>query len=518
MRLRLAAPWLLAGTLALVYLAWAPRAPDLAAQWFRTDLFVHEGLTIWNGHWFGGHHTPGYSLLFPPLSALLSPELVGALAAVVSAVLFQRIARRQWGTGAWVGAVWFTASAAANVYIGRLTFALGIAVGAGAVLAAQRGRRAVALALAALCPLGSPVAGLFLALLGVAHTLAERRRVGLAVAVAALVPAVAIALAFPDAGRQTFGAGTFWPLLVYAAAVLVFVPRTDRSQRLAAVLYALAATAAFVLDTPMGSNVARLGTTLGPPVLACALWPQRRLVLAALAPALLFWQINPVWGDVAKAGDESTKAAYYAPLTRFLAAHTSPPGRVEVVPTRTHFEVVYVSERFALARGWERQLDTRFNELFYRDALHAASYRRWLDTLGVRYVALPDARLDFAGRREGRLVRAGLPYLRPVWKGRHWRVFAVAAPAPLAGGAARLARLGPTSFSVTADRPGDALVRVHYSPYWKVVAGVACVQQGPDDLTTLRIARAGTVRVTIAFALDRVADRGVRCRRRDRAR
>ncbi len=513
MRLRLAAPWLLAVLFALVYLVWAPHAPDLAAQQFRTDLFVREGFTVWNGHWFGGHYTPGYSLLFPPLAALLSPQLVGALAAVASAVMFERIARRRWGPQAWLGAIWFAASVAAGVYIARLTFALGVAVAAAAVLAAQHGRRPLAACLAALCSLASPVAGLFLALIAVAHALAERRRVGLELAAAALLPILALSLAFPDAGRQTFGAGTLWPVLAYAAAVLLFVPRLDRTQRLAAALYALAAIAAFALDTPVGSNIARLGTTLGPPILACTLWPRRRIVVAVLAPAFLFWQIKPIAHDLAKARDQSTTAAYYAPLTRFLAAHTSPPGRVEVVPTRTHFEVVHVSERFPLARGWERQLDTRFNELFYREALTAASYRRWLSTLGVRYVALPDALLDFAGRKEGRLVRAGLPYLRPVWRGKHWQVFAVAAPTPLVDGAARLAALGPSSFSVRADRPGDALVRVRYSPYWRVVAGAACVERAADDLLRLRIGRAGTVRVTIDFSLDRLLDRGTRCPR-----
>jgi hypothetical protein len=174
--------------------------------------------------------------------------------------------------------------------------------------------------------------------------------------------------------------------------------------------------------------------------------------------------------------------------------------------------MVHVSERFPVARGWERQLDTRFNELFYRGPLTAASYRRWLDTLGVRYVALPDARLDFAGRKEGRLVRAGLDYLRPVWRGRHWRVFAVAAPAPLVGGDARLERLENDSYTVRAQRPGRALVRVRYSPYWAVESGAACVERGPEDVTALTFPRPGPVRVTIVFSLDRVLEHGRRCR------
>ena len=512
MRLRHAAPWMVAVLLALVYLVWAPRAPDIAAQQFRTDLFGREGFTIWNGQWFGGHHTPGYSLLFPPLAWLLSPQLVGALAGVAAAILFERITRRRWGPRAWLGALWFAASVAANVYMGRLTFVLGVALGTGAVVAAQRSRRGLATVLGACCSLASPVASLFLALIALAHALAERHRAGLELAAAALVPAVLLALVFPEGGRQTFAVTTFWPLLLYALAVLLVVPRSERSLRLGAVLYAAAAIGAFVLDTPMGSNVARLGTLVGPPLLACVLWSHRRIVLAILAPALLLWQGHPVRNDLSKAGDPSATAGYYAPLVRFLSAHAS-PGRVEIVPTRTHFEMVHVSNRFPLARGWQRQLDTRFNELFYRQPLTAASYRRWLDLLGVRYVALPDAWLDFSGRKEARLISAGLPYLRPVWRDRHWRVFAVSAPVPLVTGGGRLERLQPTSYTVRADRTGPALVRVRYSPYWKVAAGVACVQRAPDDLTRLTILRPGTIRVTIGFSPDRLLDRGIRCRR-----
>ena len=35
------------------------------------------GLAIWNGSWYGGHYTLTYSVLFPPLAALLGPQAVG---------------------------------------------------------------------------------------------------------------------------------------------------------------------------------------------------------------------------------------------------------------------------------------------------------------------------------------------------------------------------------------------------------------------------------------------------------
>ncbi len=61
----------------LVMLAWNPQVGDLAAQVFRTELFQHGGLAIWNGSWYGGHYTLTYSVLFPPLASLLGPQLVG---------------------------------------------------------------------------------------------------------------------------------------------------------------------------------------------------------------------------------------------------------------------------------------------------------------------------------------------------------------------------------------------------------------------------------------------------------
>src|SRR3981081_3915636 len=109
MPLRRAQPWLpalLAAALAVLYLGRDPPSPALAAQVFRTALFEHDGFTLWNGQWFGGHHPLGYSVLFPPLAAALGPELGGALAAGASTVLFDRIARAHWGEDAWLGSLW----------------------------------------------------------------------------------------------------------------------------------------------------------------------------------------------------------------------------------------------------------------------------------------------------------------------------------------------------------------------------------------------------------------------------
>ena len=135
-----------------------------------------------------------------------------------------------------------------------------------------------------------------------------------------------------------------------------------------------------------------------------------------------------------------------------------------------------MAPRIPLARGWERQLDRRFGALFYDGSLDAARYRRWLDERAVAFVALPDVGLDAAGRDEQRLIEAGLPFLRPVWRNAHWRVFAVAGRAPLAqgpAGARATATLSPTGVTIRADRAGSVLVRVHHTRWWRVTAGAA---------------------------------------------
>ena len=68
----------------------------------------------------------------------------------------------------------------------------------------------------------------------------------------------------------------------------------------------------------------------------------------------------------AAAASATTPAArpYYRPLLAFLAGRPA-PLRVEVPPTRFHWEANYVPARFPITRGWERQLDIRYAHLFY---------------------------------------------------------------------------------------------------------------------------------------------------------
>jgi hypothetical protein len=513
--------------MALIYLLWQPRTVDLAAHTFRADLFGKEGFTIWNGQWYGGHHTPAYSVLSPPLAWLLTPPVTLAISSVASAALFEPLARGWFGSrrARW-GAIWFGAGTGALLFTSRVPFALGVALGLGALLALQQRRRVPALVLSLLCPLASPVAGLFLAMAGLAYALgaggldAHNKRVdGAVMAVAAFLPPVFLAVAFPEGGWAPFPFSAFMPIPVFVLAGLIVLPRRERVLRMGMVLYALSATVALLLETPMGGNAVRLGALFGGPVLLCAMWGRRprggRLGWAAVAvlfAGLAAWQWSAPVRDVVKyLEDPAAKADYFDALQEFMA-RLPDQRRIEIPFTRSHWEGAEIAPDTALARGWLRQLDTGHHPIFYKGELNELTYASWLAENAVRYVALPSAIPDKSSYRERALIERGLPYLTLRWTSDHWRVYEVILPAPIVipEGPANfvLDELRSDELLLDVKRPGSAIVRVRWTPYW--FAKGACVER--HGAWTRVIARQqGFVRLSTRFALERVVSRGRRC-------
>lgn len=421
--------------LALAYLILAPPAGDLAAATYRSELFARVGFTTWDTGWYAAHGywLPGYSLLSPALGALLGVRVLLALSAVAASTLFALIAERVFGTAAGrLAAAWFALGFCVGMLSGRVPYDLGFALGLASILALMRGALPAAFLLAVLTSIASPVAGAFLGLAGLAYIVTDRRH-GLALCAASLIPILVLGIAYPDGGYEPFAASAFWPALagVLLIALLLpqgpLTPRGRRLLRLGAALYALALIGAYVLRTPVGGNAARLGPLIAAPLLAGVLWDKRRMVLLALTPVLLYWQLaTPIHDYSQVAGDPSVNASYYAPLlAELLRLRHGERTIVEVPMTAAHWESVYLPDHdgVEIARGWERQLDTRYGAVFYRKTLSAAAYRAWLAENRVVYVALADVRLDPAGRLEGALVAHGLPYLRELWRSRHWRLY-----------------------------------------------------------------------------------------------
>jgi hypothetical protein len=508
-----------AAALLVVWLIISPRTPDLSAAVYRLSLFEHSGLAIWDEHWYAGHDLPGYSLLFPPLADLFGVRLLATLSVLVSTAAFTRIARDVYGPRAQWAALAFAASAVADVWIGRLAFALGVSFAMAAVLALVRRRVVLAALLAALCAAASPVAGALLALGGLTHALATRTpRSLLALALPSGVLVVLMTLLFGEGGSEPYPIVSFAVTLLVLATFAWALPAEQRILRIGAGVYLLVCLFCLLVPTAMGSNIERYAVLLAGPLLLCAVLcaPDSRpspsagpsaglRVTPAVAIALCVWAVWVMWGPVretrAIAGNESTSASYYTPVKRFLDAHPGEPFRIEVPFTRSHWESAELAPKVSLARGWEKQLDTRYNSVLLSPGLSAASYLHWLREQAVAYVALPDTPLDPSSVSEGRLIRGGLPYLYEVAASRHWKIYAVLDPTPIASGPGRLIALGHDSFTLRADTPGRFLVRVHFTRYMTISRGSGCVRAAPGGWTSVTARAPGTIVVGTHFSL-----------------
>ena len=420
---------------------------------------------------------------------------VGAVSVLVSSLLFERLAEIRFAERARPAALLFALGAAGDLYIGRLTFALGVTFGLAAVLAAARRRPGPTAVLSVGCAAASPVAALFLVLLAAADLLANRaaRRAAL-LGLPALGLAVGLAVLFPEGGHQTF----YGPSVIAAFGVpllmLGLLPARERLLRCGIGLYVLAVLASYAFSTPMGSNVVRLGVLLAAPILVGTVGAEdMRLALARLSGLL---------GRIGRRGSSAVVARRPAAdrpgagapgpgargdrddrLAGQRPTGPVPPGRRGPVARRL---VLPAGERLpqrpgrgradadrgavhALALGRRRARPAvrpgawlgaparhaSYDALFYAPRLTPAAYEAWLENTGVRFVALSDAALDDSSRQEAALIRAGQPFLS---RGLRERALAgLRRPAPDAPrGRPRAPRLDrPRRLHAGRESPGD---------------------------------------------------------------
>jgi hypothetical protein len=338
---------------------------------------------------------------------------------------------------------------------------------------------------------------------------------GVAVIAAALAPVLLISWIFPQGGSEPFAFTTMLPLVIVSVIALIVVPREQVRLRAGVVVYAVATLAVYLIPTPIGSNIARMGTFAALPLAALVCWGRRPRLLALVFLPLLYMGWSPsvrdgIAGDV----DNTASTAFYRPLVRFLDRQAAVPGaspfRIEIPFTSFHWEAYEIATRFSLARGWERQLDIRYNHIFYGGSLTAGTYERWLHDNAVRYVAISDADPDYSARAEVALIDQGLPYLHPVFRSHDWRVFRVANATPIVQAPAVLQRLTAGSLTIRVPRPGTFELRMRFTPYWRLSAGVGCV--APDgSWTKLTVKRAEEVRLSTSFSLSRIDATSPRC-------
>ena len=515
----------LSSALAALMLLWSPPVGDLAAQVFRAELFSRAGLAIWNGSWYGGHYTLTYSVLFPPLGALLGLQVVGGLSVVGSAYLFDRLVRDRWGAEARWATLWFAAGVVTLLADGQLAFALGVALGLASLRCLQLGRRGLGALGAVGCALASPVAAVFLAGVVLAGAWTGRgrpvSRPALLVGALALGLTLVPNIAFPEPGQFPFVFSSYIAIPLWCAGALILtqgVAREERQLRQVVLGYLIVATLVWLVPNALGGNTVRLGALFGGPVLAAVLLSRRPrptvpkwffwAVLVATMVGSLYWQLTASVSQIARSvGDPATTEAYFHPPAKWLREHGAQSMRIEVPPTANHWEAAYLAPKFDLARGWLRQLDTTRDDVFYgsSDLTHRA-YAAWLRDNAISFVALPDAPLDYSSEVEETLIRSEPAYLTLRHETEHWRIYGVEHPKPLVEplgkGRAETLWVGRGGFALDVDRPGRFLVRVSFTPYWSIERGSGCILRR-GDWTVARAAHPGVFRVSADFSLGR---------------
>ncbi|WFE67169.1 hypothetical protein [Micromonospora sp. WMMD714] len=315
--------------LAGVWLALPRLGSDLSAQVARADFFAAHGFALVDLRWYAGIQPFGYSLVSPPLMATLGVRPTGALALVGSAAAFAALLVWTGVPRPLLGSLVGVLTITGNLVSGRVTYALGVAFGLVALLAltlptadapagtppadrsarrtpdpggrrtagpggpqaADPGRRRAAgpgasrvagpgwrrvrpvlVVLGALAASAtSPVAGLFVGLVGAALLVDRRYADGLLLGGAAAVPLAVTGLLFGEGGWMNISRTD--TLRSVTVSLLVAALVAYRPVRVAAVLAAAGVLAAALVHTPVGLNATRLVTMFALPVLAAAARP-----------------------------------------------------------------------------------------------------------------------------------------------------------------------------------------------------------------------------------------------------
>ena len=491
-------PGLALATIAGVLVAWLARwGPDWPAQEFRAWIADHDGLSLWTMRWYSGSALPGYSVLYPPLAAVLGAGVVGVLSCVAitwcASGVLPDVGRRR----AVLIGVGVAISVTQNLLIGQVPFLLGAAFALAAVRSVLSERSPwLTTTLAALCSLSSPLAGAFLLL--IAPAIAVHRGTRAVLPLGAALTGSAVALVVGGAsGPFPCPWQTFVGTAAFCLAILMIAPREQRAMRVFAAWYLPIAVAAFVVPNPIGGNVARLAKLVAIPLAMYYLdgrnvW--RRVRTSAVTLLAIIWPSAAFASSLVHGADDPSRVpSFYAGIDRFLAARPQlTSGRLEIPFTREHWESYFVARHFSIARGWERQSDLLYNSVLYH-RLTPDRYRAWLDDNAVSAVALPRAPLDEGGIAEAELLRHPPKYLVPVWHNAHWRVWRVAHPTPLVSGPARLVDQDPAALTVRFSAPGTAVVRVRASNLWISEVPGVCVGRTSRDWLRVTSPGAGDV-------------------------
>ncbi|HUK78991.1 MAG TPA: hypothetical protein VL117_15560 [Thermoleophilia bacterium] len=476
---------------------------------------LRQGSLLWDNEWYGGaYQMVSYGFVFYWLAQFVNYSVLVVASAAAMPVLFYVYMRRIYDVTGVLPAAALAGVLAVYLANGQDPFLFALALTMAGMVAESGGRRLVAAALIGIACFANPVAVMVGAIFLAAQYLARpERRAGLRRLALYLAPFIVarfvLSLFFWEAATYRYFGYEILTYVSFGIVGVVLTRLSDDPQRTAkGILFGtfavVAIAAAFLPANPMGGTFGRFFFVFGLPLFLSV----RRLrlppgVIVGVVVGVTIGQlIVPAGHFVSKAEGASTKPAFFAPALAFAATHHDPDYRFHVVALSSHWEAYYFPvDDFAITRGWYRQSDALHNELLNQPTFDDAQYIAWLHAMGVKYVFLPHAPLDTSGRQETAILTSD-PRFTAVYRGAQWTIFRlrgaepIVQPAPGAG-TARVVAFDREAIVLRVSAPGDYLVKVSYSPYWQVAAGVGTLTAQPDDFTVLHAAGSGRYELRI---------------------
>lgn len=459
---------------------------DDPAHLYKIALLRHGQSVIWDNYWYGGSYGAlTYGLVYYWLAQFVPGALITVLAGGSLPVLFHLYLRDGWGISSRAPA--WTLAAVMVVYLawGQSPFLLAMSLTVAGLVLIARGRPYVAAVPCAVGVFTNPLALVAGGVFVLASLVARRqvRRDVLRFALA-MLPVVAVRVALAEVFAAPSWEFHYAPELAGLAAVALIgiglarsSPRPEcRALQWVFVALLLVVFPAYLLpESQVGSNAGRFFYVFGGPLLVAAAWPTRlpRLLPAAAVAAVLAFQLAfPVWMLAHAQSFTATRAAFFAPALDYAGRVYDPDFRFHVVTPEMHWESYYFpAAGYAITRGWYRQADALHNGELYDKTLSASAYTSWLRRMGVKYVFVPHAPLVSTSQREATIL-ARSPEFVLVYRSTQWAVYRLrhAEPlvVPLENAAAQVFSLDHTSICFAVTRPGPYLVKLTWSPYWRV--------------------------------------------------
>lgn len=451
---------------------------DLSAQIARADFAARYPHSAYDFSWYAGIYPAAYSVLAPFVFAFGGTRMVTAGAAVACAGMLAWMLVRHEVHRPRLAAMWIAVGLWTGLISGRATFTLGIAAAVGSVALidarwpGQTARMVGAALLAMLASLFSPVAGVFVGVAAAALLITKRWLPAVVLGSAAAVPLVAVAALFGTGGVQPMAFFNGVPAILASILVVILVPREWAAVRIGASVYGIGVVLAWVVPTGLGSNVERLAMLVAAPLfVAFPVTGKRRPFFIFAMVGMVVWQAFSPLRDLTHSDAPLTNAASAAPLVRELVRLKADRARVEAVPEYGHWESLQLANTVPLARGWERQIDTVRNPLFYDGTLTASKYYDWLKYNAVHYVAISTATPDYAASGEASIVRSGQPWLHKVWSNADWKLYRVKGTPQLASAPAQVVHTTPAQITLKMPSAGSTVVRVHWTRFLHVAGG-----------------------------------------------